>query len=61
MPILKHFTTNIPQNSQSKKENVVWENTITHFKTYCEAIVIKPVWYLDGSKPCSDEGVFTTQ
>ena len=41
MPILKHFTTNILQNSQkSKEENVIWENTITDFKTHCKAIVI---------------------
>ena len=43
MPILKHFATNTPPNIQKikkKKENVIWENTITDFKTYCEAIVI---------------------
>ena len=41
MPILKHFTTNIPQYSQTiKEENVIWENNITDFKTYWEAIVI---------------------
>ena len=62
MLILKHFKTNILQNSQkSKEENVIWENTITDFKTYCKAIVIKPVRYWNGSQPCSDEEVFTTQ
>ena len=31
MPILKHFATNTPPNIQKikKKENVIWENTIT--------------------------------
>ena len=62
MPILKHFTANTPHIAkQSKEENVIWENTISDFKTYCESIVIKPVGYWYGSKPCSDEGVFTIQ
>ena len=62
MPILKHLQLINPKIAkQSKEENVIWEDTITYFKTYCKAIVIKPVWYLDESKPFSNEGVFTTQ
>ena len=62
MPILKHFTANRPKTAkQTKEENVILENTVTDFKTYCKAIVIKRVWYWDGSQPCSDEDVFTIQ
>ena len=46
---------------QSKEENVIWENTITDFKTYCKAIVIKTVWYWNGSQPYSDEGALKIQ
>ena len=62
MPILKHFKLIYPKIAkQSKEENVILENTITDFKTYCKAIVIKPVWYWYASKLCSGEEVFTTQ
>ena len=58
MPILKHFTTNIPQNFQTAtRRKVIWENTLTDVKIYCKAIVIKTVWYWYGSQPCSHEGV----